>query len=95
MNQLVTIGIVGDYNPQVISSHRLTDQALGHAAQALSIAVEPTWIPTPSLEGPFGVEVLGRFDGLWGAPGSPYLSMDGALAGIRFAREADRPFIAT
>jgi CTP synthase (UTP-ammonia lyase) len=38
---------------------------------------------------------LRRFDALWCAPGSPYQSMDGALQGIRFAREEGWPFIGT
>ncbi len=38
---------------------------------------------------------LDRFDGLWASPGSPYLSMDGALDCIRFARERGKPFVGT
>ena len=33
--------------------------------------------------------------GVWIAPGSPYRSMDGMLAGIQFARARNRPFVAT
>ena len=95
MNKHVTVGIIGDYDPKVFSSHARTDEALGHAAGALSVAVGSTWLPTPSLTGPPGAEILGRFDGLWCAPGSPYKNMDGALQAIRFAREKKRPFFAT
>jgi len=95
MKEKLTVGIIGDYDPQAFPSHARTDEALGHAAGALSVAVEPVWLPTPSLTGPVSPETLSRFDGLWCAPGSPYQSMDGALQAIRFAREEKRPFFAT
>jgi CTP synthase (UTP-ammonia lyase) len=39
--------------------------------------------------------LLSDADAVWCAPGSPYASLDGALAGIRFAREHQRPFLGT
>lgn len=95
MKEKVTVGIIGDYDPKAFASHAPTNQALHHAAGALSVAVEPVWLPTPTLTGPLAADTLGRFDGLWCAPGSPYQSMNGALEGIRFAREKARPFFAT
>jgi CTP synthase (UTP-ammonia lyase) len=95
MNQQITVGIIEDYDPKVFPSHAQTDEALDYAAGALSVAVKSTWLPTPSLTEPSRAETLGRFDGLWCAPGSPYQSMDGALRAIRFAREMGRPFFAT
>ncbi len=38
---------------------------------------------------------LGPYDALWGAPASPYNSMEGALCAIRFAREHNWPFLGT
>ncbi len=38
---------------------------------------------------------LTQVDALWCSPGSPYLSLDGALNGIRFARERGWPIIGT
>ena len=38
---------------------------------------------------------LTAYAGVWVVPGSPYRSMDGALAAIHYAREARRPFIGT
>jgi CTP synthase (UTP-ammonia lyase) len=94
MRELLKVGIIGDY--QAISgSHLATDAALQHAAGALSIGVDVVWLPTPSLEGKVGETILQEFDALWCAPGSPYLSMEGALQAIRFARERGRPFIGT
>lgn len=72
-----------------------TDSALGHAAAALSAAAECAWVSTLRVEQEGAEGTLAAFDGLWCAPGSPYESMDGALESIRFAREKDRPFVAT
>ena len=93
MNKPLKVGIIGDYNPQLIS-HIPTNEALVHAASALSVSVHSTWVPTESLANGFDESALERFDALWCAPGSPYKSMDGALRGIQFAREKGRPFIA-
>jgi CTP synthase (UTP-ammonia lyase) len=38
---------------------------------------------------------LAGCDGIWGSPGSPYVSGDGMLAGIRFARERGLPYLGT
>jgi CTP synthase (UTP-ammonia lyase) len=84
MTQPVRIAIVGDYN-QDSSHHVATNEALTHTAEFLSIPLEYT-----------GAEItLRKFHGLWAAPGSPYSSTEGALNGIRFAREQGRPFIGT
>jgi CTP synthase (UTP-ammonia lyase) len=94
MKKMVRIGIIGDFNPES-RYHLATNAALEHAAKALSCPLEITWIPTPDLAGSQVDTVLSDFDGLWCSPGSPYASMDGALAGIRFAREKGKPFIGT
>ncbi len=94
MDQPLRVGIVGDFNPSY-PSHTATNEALSHAASALSLHLEPTWLPTPSLEGEGREGLLRQFDALWCAPGSPYASMEGALEAIRFARERDWPFVGT
>ncbi|MFN2231731.1 MAG: hypothetical protein ACK2VA_18330 [Anaerolineae bacterium] len=88
------IGIIGDWDP-ARSSHVATNDALSHAADALAVALEVSWLPTPALDRPGGIARLEAYDALWCAPGSPYRSMHGALAAIRFARERDWPFIGT
>ncbi len=88
------IGIIGDFNPG-LRPHVATNDALRHAAQALSIDVTPSWIPTPDLDLPHVEPILETYDGLWAAPCSPYESMEGALSGIRFAREHHWPFVGT
>ena len=94
MNQQVKVGIIGDYDPQ-FRSHIATNEALGHAAAALSVSLTSSWLPTRSLANGSVETTLKQFDALWCAPGSPYKSMDGALQAIRFAREKGWPFIGT
>lgn len=94
MRHLVRIGIIGDFRASS-PTHVPTNDAIQHAAAALGLAVESAWIPTEDLEGAGATRRLADWDGLWASPGSPYKSMDGALNGIRFARERGRPFVGT
>jgi CTP synthase (UTP-ammonia lyase) len=89
----VRIAIVGDYDPD-FEAHTSTDTSLRHAAEALDVAIEAPWLPTPSLVHRTA-ETLLAFDGLWISAGSPYRDRDGAFAAIRFARERDWPLVAT
>ncbi len=70
--------------------------ALEHSAAALGLPA-PTvhWVATDDLERKGPAELLGPADAVWCAPGSPYRSLDGALDGIRFAREHGVPFLGT
>jgi CTP synthase (UTP-ammonia lyase) len=88
----IRIGLIGDYDASV-TAHRAIPPALELAARTLAVQVEPVWLPTDqiSTEAP----ALDGFDGLWCVPASPYASMAGALAGIRFAREHGTPFLGT
>jgi CTP synthase (UTP-ammonia lyase) len=100
MNHLLRIGVIGDFDPSY-PSHLATDEALKHAADALSLTLKITWLPTPLLDDRLPVQatpedpLLNPYDGLWCSPGSPYQSMEGALKAIRFAREHNRPFVGT
>jgi CTP synthase (UTP-ammonia lyase) len=89
----VRIGIIGDFDPKKIS-HRATHEALLHSADYLGINLDIDWLPTKPLESAAD-EALKGYDGLWCAPGSPYISYHGALRAICFAREHDVPFIGT
>jgi CTP synthase (UTP-ammonia lyase) len=82
----MTIGIVGDHNPGNVT-HTATDTAFAR------LGAEARWIPTPSVEA--DPSALAACDGLMISPGGPYLSMDGALAAIRYARENDVPLLGT
>jgi CTP synthase (UTP-ammonia lyase) len=93
MTSHVRIGIIGDYRPD-FHPHQATDVAIHHAADQLQLTVAIEWLPTQLLAHEPETQ-LRQFDALWCAPGSPYQSMDGALQGIRFAREQGWPFIGT
>jgi CTP synthase (UTP-ammonia lyase) len=82
------IGIIGDYNAEY-STHIATNNGLQHAADMLGKPFEVLWLPTDKPQ------ELSRFDGLLCSPGSPYKSFEAALAGIRYARENNVPFIGT
>ena len=89
----IRIALIGDYNPKV-KAHIAIPIALQMACDAAGCEVEPAWCPTESLEGdPDGR--LADYDGVWCVPGSPFVSMQGALEAIRFARERRRPFLGT
>ena len=88
------IAVIGDrmegFEPQDTISG-----ALGHAAGCLGYdPPEIRWIPTDLL-GAEGPGVLVGASGVWCAPGSPFRSLDGALDGIRWARESRIPFLGT
>ena len=94
MKAQIKVGVIGDFKP-ANDSLRATNDAVKHAADALSATAEVTWIATDELERTPPHVALRGFDALWCAPASPYRSMAGALAAIRYAREAGRPFIGT
>jgi CTP synthase (UTP-ammonia lyase) len=82
------IGIIGDFNA-VNPTHVATTNGIRHAAEALGEPFETVWLPTDQPH------ELGDFQGLLASPGSPYRSLEGALVGIRYARENGVPFIGT
>jgi CTP synthase (UTP-ammonia lyase) len=84
------IALIGDYDPSV-TAHRAIPPALEFAGQHLGVTVDPTWMATDTIR----LADLHDVDGIWCVPASPYRSMDGALAAIRYARERGRPFFGT
>jgi CTP synthase (UTP-ammonia lyase) len=88
------IGIVGDFDRRK-HSHWATEAALFHAAGRIGLTVEPHWVPTPALAGTDVAERLQDFDGIFGAPGSPFASAAGMLRGIELARTRDVPYLGT
>jgi CTP synthase (UTP-ammonia lyase) len=82
----VTIAIVGE-RIAGFPPHVATDAAIAHSAQALGVAVEARWVATD--------EPLPPADAIWCAPGSPYRSLDGALAALRHGREQGIPTLGT
>ena len=95
------IGLVGDYRDTVIA-HRAIPRALELARAATKIRVTWEWIRTDEIDpdsNPPALkrsrDTLARFAAIWAVPATPYASMEGALAAIRFARETGRPFLGT
>ena len=85
------LAIVGDYDPTMYT-HLAIDAALGHVREQREHALEWSWMATPMLAGEVAAR-LAFVDAIWLAPGSPYASMEGALAAVRHAREAGLPFL--
>ena len=82
------IGIIGDFNPKNLT-HLATNEGVQHAAEVLGKPIATVWLPTDEPVD------YAQFSALVGSPGSPYRSFEGALAGIRYARERGVPFIGT
>jgi CTP synthase (UTP-ammonia lyase) len=93
MPQPVTIAIVGDRDPSNVT-HRATEASLDHVGAGLPLDLDHRWVPTPALAADARSELAGD-SGVWIAPGSPYASMEGALAAIRLAREEGVPLLGT
>lgn len=87
------IGLVGDRSDER-RAHGAIPRALESAARLIGLGVTHAWLPTAALAAGAGDE-LADFDGIWCVPGSPYVSMPGALAAIRCAREYSVPFVGT
>ena len=94
MDQKIKIGIIGEFLPER-PSHNATNQALNHAAGALSMNLDIAWLLTQPLENDSGIKDLVNFDALWCAPGGLYKSKIGTMRAIQFAREKGWPFIGT
>lgn len=58
----------------------------------MDIRINHLWIPTDAVG---SAARVAEFDGIWCVPGGPYHNMDGALLGIRYARESGTPFLGT
>lgn len=94
MGQGIRVGILGDFN-EGFASHWATTAAIRHSADSLGLTAERVWLPTASLLTAEGEAAMARCDGLWASPGSPYLSFNGMLRGIEFARARNWPFVGT
>ncbi len=86
-NAQVRIGIVGDFDPRN-RTHLATNDALAH------IGLGFEWVPTDRV-GDDPEKRLADYAGVWIAPASPYRSMEGALAAVRYSRECGVPLVGT
>jgi CTP synthase (UTP-ammonia lyase) len=87
------LALVGDFDPN-FPPHRATKEAVQHAAQATNLPVQAEWLSTLELQ-KASEQCCRPFAAFWIAPGSPYRSLAGALAAIRFARENNVPLLGT
>jgi CTP synthase (UTP-ammonia lyase) len=81
----VRIGIIGDYRDD-FAPHSTTNDFLAHAAAVSGAEVASSWLETDRVTD----KALQQFDALWIAPGSPYQSLEGALAAVSPAKAACR-----
>ena len=89
---MARLALIGDYDAKK-TAHIAIPPALERARQATHTNLDWEWIGTDRVFDP--AETLAGFAGIWLAPGSPYVGMDGALAAVRHAREHDLPFLGT
>ncbi|MEM7110285.1 MAG: hypothetical protein AAF519_18810 [Bacteroidota bacterium] len=75
----------GDYLP-----HISAESIVPEIASMLEIKAEAVWIPTEEVDH----ADMGQFQAIWAGSG-PYLSPEGTMEAIRFARENKIPFIGT
>jgi CTP synthase (UTP-ammonia lyase) len=88
------IAVIGD-RVEGFEPHDTIESSIDDAAKALRVAAPRVrWLSTDVLEAD-GAGVLEGAAAVWCAPGGPYRSLDGAVEGIRFARERNVPFIGT
>jgi CTP synthase (UTP-ammonia lyase) len=91
---MAAIALVGDFSPAV-TAHRAIPLALELARAAVPAAGKLSWEWVGTAEISDAPRVLASYSAIWLVPASPYESMQGALAAVRFAREARRPFLGT
>jgi len=82
------VAVVGDFDPQN-HTHKATNNGLRHAS------IDFEWVATTEVPLEKTETRLARYAGIFVAPSSPYRSMEGALAAIRFARERGVPLFGT
>jgi len=87
------LALIADFDPS-FPPHPATEEAVRYAAVALKVEADLVWVGTKELE-PNAAARLAGFAGVWVAPGSPYQSLAGVLAAIRYARESDLPLLGT
>jgi len=78
-----SVALVNDRSPHV-RSHQRIPELLAALAGREGLALDACWIGTAGV----AAGELGRFDGIWLLPGSPYESMTGAMAAAVTARVA-------
>lgn len=86
---------MGDQFPEYRRAQDAVVLMINRAAAELEVTANIVWIPTKKLNTEEAPRQLEQMDALWASPGSPYVSLEGILNGIRFARESGWPFLGT
>lgn len=88
-----TIAVVGEFKdgskPQAALNRALED-----IRDRFGYALDYEWVATNEVERR-GEEALKPYAGIWSAPGSPFRSLEGALAAIAYARRNGIPHLGT
>ena len=84
----IRIALIGDYDPAV-TAHQAIPGAVSLAADGADVT--PEWVGTDQVLS----KDLREYQAIWCVPASPYRSMEGALAAIRYARESGTPYLGT
>lgn len=87
------VAIVGDFDPEK-AAHLAIPKAIQLASNELGFQFEHEWIATPMLNTNADLK-LKSYQAVWLAPGSPYVSMQGALNSVQYARQSKVPFLGT
>jgi CTP synthase (UTP-ammonia lyase) len=90
---VVRLAIIGEYDP-AFPPHKDVDAAVTQVAAVSDAELQAEWVSTEVIERE-GLPYLAGYHAVWISPGSPYRSLDGALAAIRYAREHDIPLLGT
>ncbi len=88
----LNVAVIGDLD-ESYPPHTATNAAIRHSAGALAADAVVTWLATETLAA--APDAVPFADVLWCAPGSPYRSLAGALAALRFGRENGIPTLGT
>ena len=88
-----TIAVVGEYY-EGFEPHEKLNASLEHVKQKFGYNFDYEWVNTLMVE-QHGEKLLKKYSGIWSAPGSPFLSLEGALYAITFARVNNIPHLGT
>ncbi|WP_329611037.1 antibiotic biosynthesis monooxygenase [Pseudomonas sp. KNUC1026] len=86
----MNIGLIGDYNPQVLA-HQAIPKALSCAAEVLGHSITTHWLASDSLAQVDWAD----YDGVWVVPAGPYRDGEAVVSAIEHARRTGLPLLGT
>ncbi|WP_028974604.1 CTP synthase C-terminal region-related (seleno)protein [Spirochaeta cellobiosiphila] len=90
---MIKFAVIGEYQDDN-QTHILLEKSLEEMSSSLGKTAQIDWIDTKLLDEE-GSSILLPYHGIWSAPGSPFHSLEGAISGIRYARENLIPHLGT